>query len=169
VKIAPEIVAEFCRKYADAVLTPTMWQGTRLDKVRLLWGIAGVESSFGERSNPHHDASYCVGGRWFDREKTLAWGCLAHCSFGPWQVEFPNFPIGVSPLSLMWSMDGRIASELCLAAAVRVLNRAIAAGSRNLGDIVYHYNGPGNVDAYSARLSECFDHPMPEVSAPVTA
>jgi hypothetical protein len=168
-KLAPEIVAELCRKYAGVVLTPANWQGTPLDKVRLLWGIAGVESSFGERSNPHHDASYCVGGRWVDKDKTHAWGCLAHCSYGPWQVEFPNFPVGVSPLSLMWSMDGRIASELCLSAAVRVLNRAIAPGAQKLADIVYHYNGPANVEEYSAKLVECCDHPMPEVSAPVNA
>ncbi len=167
--VAPEIIAALCRKHAPDLLTPVKWQGTPLDKVRLLWGISGVESSFGLRSSPHHDASYCVGGRHFDHAATAVWGCLAHCSFGPWQVEFPNLSPGVSPLVVMWALDGRIASELCLRDAVRVLNVAIVRGVQNLDGIVLHYNGPEEVEAYSARLAECLDRPMPESPAAVQA
>ncbi len=168
-KVAPEIVASLCRKHAPGLFTPGKWQGTPLDKVRLLWGIAGVESSFGFNSSPRHETGYCYGGRYLDPEATRAWGCLAHCSYGPWQVMFTHFPVGVSPLSLMWDTDGSVAAEICIRGAVRVLNDAIARKAANLADIVTAYNGPADVEQYAARLSEYFDRPMPGAVAPVNA
>ena len=168
-KVAPEILADLCRARAADVLSPLIWRETSFDKTKLLWGLCGVESSFGLRSNPHHDSSYCVGGRHFNPAVTQQWGCLAHCSFGPWQVEFPNLSPGVSPLSLMWADDGRVASDLCLRDAIRVLNVAIARGSQTLADIVLHYNGPANVEHYEARLVECMDRPMPVGAVSVEA
>jgi len=169
VKVAPEIIAALCRDRAADLLTPVKWQGTPLDKVRLLWGIAGVESSFGQNCSPRHEQAYCYGGRYLDHYASLEWGCLAHCSYGPWQVMFPHFLVGVSPLSLVWSTDGRVAADICIRGAIKVLNGAIARGAQNLSDIVISYNGPANEEVYSARLSECFDRPMPEVSVPVNA
>jgi hypothetical protein len=169
VKVAPEIIAALCRKWGPELLTPLNWQGTLLDKTRLLWGIAGVESSFGFRCNPKHEGGYCYGGRYFNPALTDEWGCLAHCSFGPWQVMFSNFKVGVSPLSLVWDSDGRVAAELSLRGAVDVLNTAIARGTRNLGDIVIAYNGPGKEQEYAARLATCLDRPMPEVCSEVEA
>jgi hypothetical protein len=168
-KVAPEIIAALCRKHAPDLFTPANWQGTPLDKVRLLWGIAGVESSFGLNCNPRHEQGYCYGGRYLDTERTREWGCLAHCSYGPWQVMYAHCPPGVSPLSLLWADDGRVSSEICLLGAIRVLNGAISVGAKNLGGIVIHYNGPANEAEYSARLAECLDRPMPETVAPVTA
>jgi hypothetical protein len=168
-KVAPEIVASLCRKHAPGLLTPANWQGTPLDKVRLLWGIAGVESSFGLNCNPRHEQGYCFGGRYLDTDRTRVWGCLAHCSYGPWQVMFPHFPLGVSPLLLIWGTDGRVAAETCLLGAIVVLNVAIGHGAKNLGDIVIAYNGPGNEEHYAAQLSECIDRPMPEGLDSVTA
>ena len=167
-KIAPEIIASLCKQHAPDLFTPAQWQGTPLDKVRLLWGIAGVESSFGEFCGPKHESGYCVGGRYFDRDRTLQWGCLAHCSFGPWQVMFVNFPFSVSPLSLMWATDGRDAADLCIRGAVGLLNRIIGRGAQNLAQIVIGYNGPANEEQYSARLFECIDRPMPEVALSVS-
>ena len=168
-KIAPEIIAGLCRERAGDLFTPVNWQGSPLDKVKLLWGISGVESSFGLNSNPRHEPGYCYGGRYFDADRSHAWGCLAHCSFGPWQVMFSNFPIGVSPLSLMWDTDGRVAADLCIRGAIRVVNNAIARGARHLEDIVIGYNGPADEQHYSARLWECLDRPMPEAVEKVTA
>lgn len=161
-KVGSDVVAALCRKHADGLLTPVNWQGTPLDKVRLLWGIAGVESSFGLNCNPRHEAGYCYGGKYFNPALSGEWGCLAHCSYGPWQVMLANFPVGVSPLALLWLEDGRVASEACILGAVRVLNRAIASGVRNLGDIVVAYNGPADEEHYAARLADCWDRPMPE-------
>jgi hypothetical protein len=164
-KVAPEIIAALCRKRADDLLTPKAWQGTPLDKVRLLWGLAGVESSFGWECNPKHEAGYCHGGKYFDPGRTKEWGCLAHCSFGPWQVMYCNFPLGVSPLSLMWDTDGQVAADLGLRGAISVLNRAIARGVGHLGDIVIAYNGPEYEAQYSSVLVDRMAHPMPDGAA----
>jgi hypothetical protein len=167
-KVAPEIIAALCRKHALGLFTPANWQGTPLDKVRLLWAIAGVESSFGFNCNPRHEQGYCFGGRYLDPARTREWGCLAHCSYGPWQVMFPHFPLGVSPLSLLWNQDGRVAAETCLLGAIAVLNVAIGHGAKNLGDIVVAYNGPANEKEYAAELAACLDRPMPETLETVT-
>lgn len=164
-RVAPEILAALCQKHGSDLLTPTAWQGTSLDKARLLWGICGVESSFGEHCVPRHENAYCYSGRYFNPAATAQWGCLAHCSFGPWQVMYTNFRYGVSPLSLMWGEDGRVASEVCLVGALDVLNKAIARGTRNLADLVIAYNGPADEEHYSSRLVECWDRPMPGVTA----
>jgi hypothetical protein len=163
-KVAPEIIAALCRKHAPDLFAPAQWQGTPLDKVRLLWGISGVESSFGLNCNPRHEPGYCFNGRYFDPDRTRMFGCLAHCSYGPWQVMFPHFPFGVSPLSLLWDADGRVAAETCLVGAVKVLNVAIAHGAKNLSDIVIAYNGPADEEEYSARLAEHLTIPMPETA-----
>jgi hypothetical protein len=169
VNVAPEIIAALCRKHGPDLLTPAKWQGTPLDKVRLLWGLAGVESSFGLNCSPRHEPGYCYGGHHFNPVASREWGCLAHCSFGPWQVMFADFPYGVSPLSLIWENDGRVAAEVCVVEAVRYLNGIIARGAQNLSDVVIGYNGPANEEEYSARLVECFERPMPESPAPVEA
>ena len=93
---------------------------------------------------------------------------MAHCSFGPWQVMFANFPFGVSPLSLVWETDGRVPAEVDLLGAIRVLNGVIGRGASNLSDVVIGYNGPANEGEYSAKLVECFDRPMPETQPTVT-
>lgn len=167
-KVAPEIIAALCRKHGPDLFTPMAWQGTPLDKVLLLWGLSGVESSFGLNCNPRHEQGYCFGGRYLDSERTKEWGCLAHCSFGPWQVMYPHFPLEVSPLSLMWEDDGRVPAEVCLLGSIRLLNVAIAHGAKNLGDIVIAYNGPANEEHYSAQLVACLDRPMPESVPAVT-
>ena len=167
--VAAEIIAALCRKHAPDLLTPVKWQGTPLDKVRLLWGISGVESSFGLNCSPRHEQGYCYGGRYFNPVASRAWGCLSHCSFGPWQVMFANFPFGVSPLSLIWETDGRVAAETCLLGGIVVLNRVIGRGAQNLSDIAIGYNGPEKEEEYYARLAECRDRPMPESPAAVQA
>jgi len=169
VKVAPEIIAALCRKHASYLFTPTGWQGTPLDKVRLLWGLAGVESSFGLNCNPRHEQGYCYGGRYFNPVASRTWGCLAHCSFGPWQVMFANFPYGVSPLSLIWETDGRVAAETCLLGGIVVLNRVIGRGAQSLSDITIGYNGPEKEEEYSASLEHSFHRPMPESPAEVQA
>jgi hypothetical protein len=169
VNVAPEIIAALCRKHAPDLLAPVKWQGTPLYKAALLWGIAGVESTFGLNCTPRHEPGYCFGGRYYNPVASREWGCLAHCSFGPWQVMFASFPYGVSPLSLIWETDGRVAAEVVCVGAVRYLNGIIARGARSLSDVVIGYNGPANEEEYTARLVECMDRPMPESSAVVEA
>lgn len=160
-QIDTEIIAALCWKHAPDLLTPKVWEGTPIDKVRLLWGFAGVESTFGLDCTPRHEPGYCHGGKYFNRIASRVWGCLAHCSYGPWQVMFANFPYGVSPLSLMWETDGRVPAEVVCVGAVRYLNSIIARGASNLSQLVIGYNGPANEEEYSARLVDCLDKPMP--------
>ena len=56
----------------------------------LLYAIGGVESSFGKWFGPRHEKAYCRGGRYFDRKLTRKYNCLAHCSYGYWQVMYAN-------------------------------------------------------------------------------
>jgi hypothetical protein len=169
VQVAPEIIADLCRKHGPGLFAPVKWQGTPLDRVRLLWAIAGVESSFGLNCTPRHEQGYCYSGKYFDRQRSHDWGCLAHCSFGPWQVMYPHFPLDVSPLSLMWDADGRVAAEIGCLGAVRVLNDAIARGVDSFGGIAVSYNGPADEATYSAHLGLCYDRPMPEPVSAVSA
>lgn len=161
-KIDPGVLAYLCRARADDVLSPLVWRDTSLDKTKLLWGLCGVESSFGLNCNPRHEIGYCYSGKYFNPVHSAQWGCLAHCSFGPWQVMYANFPAGVSPLSLVWDDDGRVAADLCVRAAIGVLNRAIARGAQGFADLVVAYNGPANEESYAARLMDDYNHPMPE-------
>jgi len=95
-RVAPEVIAGFCRVRSRDLFQPREGDLAALDPVKILWAFAGVESSFGLQSNPRHENGYCYNGRYFDAMLTDKWGCLAHCSYGPWQVMFTNFPPGVS-------------------------------------------------------------------------
>jgi hypothetical protein len=161
-RVAPEIVAGMCRVRSRDLLRPFPGALSGVDPVKLLWGIAGVESSFGRDSYPRHEAGYCFGGRYFDHVGTAEWGCLAHCSYGPWQVMYANFPKGISPIGLLVQADGHVAADASLQAAIGVLNWAIARGASSLTDLVIAYNGPEHEESYVARLLANLDRPMPQ-------
>jgi Transglycosylase SLT domain len=168
-RVAPEIIAGICRDRARDLILPTPKAGMDVDPVKLLWALAGVESSFGQDSHPRHENGYCYAGRYFDPKRTAEWGCLAHCSFGPWQVMFDHFPESISPVELLPQGNGRTAAELSVRAAILILNKAIAGGARNLTDLVIAYNGPGDVPEYSKRLFASYDRPMPQYQETVPA
>ncbi|SRR6266702_1562508 len=161
-RVAPEIVAGLCRARSRDLLTMAFGELSSVDPVRLLWAIAGVESSFGRDSYPRHENAYCYNGRYFNPQVTAEVGCLAHCSYGPWQVMYANFPAGVDPRALLPFNEGRIAAELSIRAAIAVLNKAIVRNARSLVDLVTHYNGPDDVPEYSRRLFAAMDRPMPQ-------
>jgi hypothetical protein len=161
-RVSPEIVAGLCRVRSRDLMRPFPGDLSGVDPVKLLWAISGVESSFGQFSNPRHEQGYCSNGRYFDPKATSEWGCLAHCSYGPWQVMFTNFPQSISPVGLLVQGDGASAADASLQAAIGVLNRAIARGAANLTDIVIAYNGPADVEFYAKKLFACFDRPMPQ-------
>jgi hypothetical protein len=140
-----------------------------VDPVKLLWAIAGVESMSGDYSNPRHEQGYCYGGRYFDPLVTSDIGCLAHCSYGPWQVMYANFPKLTDPRSLIPFDDGRLAAGLSIRAAIGVLNRAVARGAKSLADLVIAYNGPRDVEHYETKLLAAFDRPMPQATERVIA
>jgi hypothetical protein len=140
-----------------------------VDPVKLLWAIAGVESNFGQNSAPRHEQGYCYGGRYFNVLATNDIGCLAHCSYGPWQVMYANFPKLTDPRSLIPFDDGTLSAELSVRAAISVLNRAISRGAKSLAELVIAYNGPRDVEHYEAKLLAAFDRPMPQSQDSVVA
>lgn len=168
-RVAPEIIAGLCRVRERDLLRPFPGELAKVDPVKLLWAIAGVESSFGLDSAPRHESGYCYSGRYFDPKATADIGCLAHCSFGPWQVMYPHYPPGLSVFQLIPQADGSVAADLSCMAAIGVINRAISAGARSLADLVIHYNGPADVDVYARKLFACFDRPMPQYEDRVVA
>lgn len=167
-QVAPKVVASICRQRADDLIAPHDVPGIAWDRARLLWAFAGVESTFGLHSNPRHEASYCYGGPHFDVVATEEWGCLAHCSFGPWQVMFENFPKGIAPRDLLPIGDGSLAAQLSVRAAIMILNRAFARGSQSFESLAIAYNGPKETDLYSRELIASYDRPMVDGQESVT-
>lgn len=136
-----------CQRYGPLVRVPAGIDGTRL-----LWGLSGNESSFGQNCAPRHEPGYCPisNGRYAAMMTSLTnqWGCLAHMSFGCWQVMLVNC-MGFSPLELLHDLDAQ--AEAC----VGFLNRRIfdeqhAATLAEIGDAYNH----GNCRDLVSRASE---------------
>jgi len=68
--------------------------GSKIDPGRILWAIANVESTYGKQNDAtHHEGAYHYGGHYYKRsrivrEQSQKWGCLAHSSFGSFQILF---------------------------------------------------------------------------------
>src|ERR1700694_4168431 len=72
-----------------------------IDGPRLLWALAGCESSFGANCRPRHEPYYHDLAAKGTNAKLVAltrmWGCDAHSSFGPWQELLINCSAGMRP------------------------------------------------------------------------
>jgi hypothetical protein len=68
--------------------------GGALDPVRLMWAIAGKESSFGRNCVPRFESAYFTNGRYGGNppmpELIRLYGKAAASSYGPWQVMLCN-------------------------------------------------------------------------------
>lgn len=110
-----------------------------LDGVKVLWALAGNESDFGTNCSPRHESGYCPISKGHYAAAiaglTRQFGCLAHCSFGAWQVMLCNCP-GFTPLELLQDLDKQVQ------ATVGFLNRAIfdGQGARSLAEIGDAFN-----------------------------
>jgi hypothetical protein len=130
-QIARTSLAALCEKYGHQ-LGPLP---DGIDGAQLLWAIAGNESSFGENSNPRHEQSYCYGGSHFDPNLTKTWGCLAHMSYGPFQIMYAN-ALNQTPLNLLTS------SDLCALVTSVFIKNYVMLGKKpkNLAEIGEVYN-----------------------------
>lgn len=130
-QIARSNIAALCQTYGDKLTLP---EG--IDGRKLLWALAGNESSFGANVAPRHEDGYCYAGKYYDKQATAAWGCLAHCSFGPWQVMYPNFDKGTSPLL------AAISPVVVVEAAVSLIQKHIVGAEQaaTLEEIAEAYN-----------------------------
>jgi hypothetical protein len=163
VQVARSTVAALCTRFGAALKVPAGIAGAQL-----LWALAGNESSFGVRCGPRHEGAYCRGGKYFDPALTSLWGCLAHCSYGPWQVMYPNISRGgnVDPL------DAARRPEITANAAVRFLNEIIfgrekaatikqVADAYNSGD----WRDDNKPEGYIAELVKNYAVAMPAAAA----
>jgi hypothetical protein len=160
-QVSEQEIARICIQFGPQLNTvPSISRG------QLLWAIAGNESLFGDWCPPRHERGYHYGSRMYRRSKELRdltkeWGCLAHCSFGPWQVMLVNAP-GFSPIELMAD------AELACKSAVDFLNRVILGAQKasTLEEIADAYNSGNFRDdivphEYIARLKRNYKVPMP--------
>ncbi len=115
-QLARTTIADMCRRFGAALKLPETIAGDQL-----LWALAGNESSFGVHCSPRHESGYCRGGRYFDPSLTSEWGCLAHCSYGPWQVMYPN----ISKFGTISPLDILRTPEIGANAAVQFINERI--------------------------------------------
>jgi hypothetical protein len=124
-------LTELCKRFGAMLRLPA-----GIDGAQLLWALSGNESSFGANCAPRHEPAYCHGGKYFDALLTRSWGCLAHCSYGPWQVLYANTNPGMNPLTFAQT------PELVAGAAASLIQRRIlqAEKATTLEEIAEAYN-----------------------------
>jgi hypothetical protein len=102
-KVDRKELATLCREMGPQLQCPD-----GVDGVRLLWAIAGRETTFGDNCTTMHEAGYCYGGKYSKdavvKHLSTEWGCLAHQSYGPWQILFyeaNRFDPAADPIHLL--------------------------------------------------------------------
>ena len=116
-----------------------------LDGARVLWAIAGVESSFGLNCQPRHEMSYCTGSLSHAPQVvalTEKYGHAAHASFGPWQMMLCNAASVTTAGNWACPPENFASLEFCVEKAVAFINARIlkAEGARTLEQIAWAYN-----------------------------
>jgi hypothetical protein len=86
-----------CHAFGAALTLPLeAFEGTPVEGARLLWALAGVESTYGrDREVARLEPAYQPGGSVYRgssaiRELWGHYGALAACSFGTWQMMAPT-------------------------------------------------------------------------------
>lgn len=137
-----------------------------VDGVKLLWALAGNESSFGHNCKPRHENAFCVG-RYSQQLVVTSlykrYAHAAHCSFGPWQVMLVNIGVNADLSVFDTAMDAALV-------AVNFVNEVILGrqGATTLDQIFDAYNSGNFRDAnvpteYIAKGHANYLVPMPAV------
>ncbi len=91
------IVLALCKQYGPLL------NADGIDGRKLMWAIAGNESSFGKNTMPRYEPAYDIGGIYANQqpqnELLKAWGKQAAYSYGPWQM-MPCNARGFTPQEL---------------------------------------------------------------------
>lgn len=157
-------LARACRAFGTC-----LWLPPTLDGPKLLWALSGCESSFGENTNPRHEAYYhelaLKGTNAQLVALTTKFGCDAHSSFGPWQELLVNCSESMTPDQ--FTNVRRAAME-----SVGFINKRIlkAEKATTLEEIAEAYNSgkwqwmtvPPGAERYAAQCREYYDTvPLP--------
>ncbi len=169
-----QVIAGLCRQYGRNLKLP---QGSTLDGAKVLWALAGCESDFGARAVARHEPGYCYGHIYDPKELSGKWGCLAHCSYGPWQMMYPHLVtysgIPITPMDFTigagWSGPGftRAADRAALAAKTmlneEVLGRQQATTLEQIAKTWNHGNWRDDYDdsAYTDRAAKFYATDFP--------
>lgn len=172
-KISQQALADVCRRYGKVL------QGlpAGIDGTVLLWAIAGNESSFGANIVARHEPEYCPQELWHERYSPGAepgfisrpgrysadprqqqlhknFGCLACCSFTPWQIMAAH-AVGYTPLELLSDL------EKGAEAVVGFLNREIPRREpKTLAHFASIWNGATSAE-YIAELGKNYAAALP--------
>jgi hypothetical protein len=147
-------LARLCRIYGaglqhDLALTDDGC-GKPIDGPRLLWSLAGQESSFGSNMKPRFEPAYYMGGRYWNaqtpggkevRDGVALYGRDFACSYGPLQILAVNAK-GHSPLELGSDPETALAAA-CAMLRLVVLQRQKAS---TIEQVCQAWNG-GHVGA----------------------
>lgn len=145
---------DLCRRHGAAITAKPF------DGPTLMYAIAADESGDGINCAPRHEDGYCRGGRHYDPAATREWNCLAHMSFGPWQLMWVNCQ-KVSPLILLTDTEtmAALSAKFIQSVASRVnvldINAALAV-------LAHLYNGPAVTQEYIERLTCAYAKGLPE-------
>jgi len=149
----PQLV-DLCKRYGLAL-------GYKpFDGPTLMFALAMVESSDGKSCAPLHEDGYCRGGKYFDEIATAQWNCLAHMSYGEWQVMWAN--LKVSPVILLSDADTRakLSSKFIANLALRVSQAGLDLKG-SLALFAHHYNGPNVSQKYIDNLTAAYEKGLP--------
>lgn len=167
----PELLG-IIRNYGRFLPTPEDISATRL-----LWAIAGVESSFGLWCGARHEIEYCNQKHWHKRSTgaecelregmhseaianlTHQYGCWAHCSYGWAQIMFPNVRGGFTPFELD-SNPEKVAEAL-----LSFLKADVMPHVQTIEDFCRMYNGPATTAAYIQQFRSYYAQALPVVTA----
>ena len=153
-------IAAACTQYGPTVAPlPDGVDGTQL-----LWAMSGNESSFGANVTPRHEPAFDVGGVYgasAQMAPLLAkYGSAAACSYGPWQIMFPNAP-GATPESFN-DLD------FAATASVAFLNKLLTRfHPQTLGDIGSCWNAGHIQNPYSAQVQTYVDRLTQNYAVPL--
>ena len=164
VSFTEQEIADACRTWGPRLLIP---HGAAIDGTRLLWALAGNESSFGANCRPRHEMGYCIGPYSRTASVVIAteqFGHAAHCSFGPWQMMLVNADPACDPE--LFGRVGFCALKVGGFLNVEIFQRQQASSLEEVGAA---YNTGNFRDknkwpvAYIAKLMHNYNNvPMPE-------
>lgn len=142
--MAQETLADTCRNYGKSIDGFVTHNDQPVDGGRLLWAIAGIESTHGrDREYVRLEQAYAPGGSYYAKDAELRelwkrYGVLAACSFGSFQVMFKTaYELGYRNNPLHLQDD-----DACAYIAQRlILKRFIEhQGAKTLKDVLDSYN-----------------------------
>lgn len=151
-------LADVCKRYGVFITgLPATIEGPKL-----LWALSGNETSFGQNVVARHESAFCPlqHGRYSKDGLQGAlfrdWGCLACCSYTPWQLMAVN-AIGYTPLELLQDLERSV--EAAVGFCSKLFGRPNPPAT--LDEFARLWNGSGVSQQYIDDLKKNYTVEMP--------